>query len=398
MRLLRLLVVVIVAQGATASASTLARQPALAGVLVAPRYGFGSLSDAGLLLVSPNGAVREMLPARWTAVAVGGPNGPFAVERRGPLSERRPLLIVDGSRATEIPDSVDARCVAWSADRQRLTFLTGVITLFPGSATGRPVFTIAGSLWVVEQSAPSTPRAVASGVFPLTECPSWAPSGNMLAYVLRTASGWQLTVSRDGRTQTVASRETVSVGHRTFDWRGGGRLVFLDDDSLFEWTGGATVRLTQEHALATVGDSAVHFSQSLRTGPNQRLIAVSIGGETAVVTSLGHILRKVPGALNGWAGNSGVLTLHGEPRGVILRLYRITSREPGRVIAVHFKSGTVSDAGARWFAYNLDQHNTIYFRRLNGSLLRRVHFGRYVPWVFAGLTASGRVIEPISAY
>jgi hypothetical protein len=397
MKFLPLLAGIMVAAGTTVMASTDARQTPSDGVLIAPRENNG-LDDAGLLLLTRSARPRRLLATRWSTVAVAGRDGPFAVERRGPLAERRPLVVVAQGQAREIPDSVDARCVSWSPDRQTLSYLTGTVALLPGSRLGHPTWTIDGTLWLVDLKAPPSPRAIATGVLPLSECPSWAPRGHTLAYVVRAPPAWRLIVWRDGRSRAIADRDQVSVAYRMFDWAPRSQqLVFLDGSALFRWSSGKPMRVTSAAALAGVGvDASDRFLHSLRFSPDGRLIAVAIGGETAILASGGRFVRKVPGTLNGWAGDGGVLTLRGELHGVTLRLYPVDGSRPNRVISLHFKYYVVSDPNGHWFAYA--SPHAVYFRRPDGSLLRRVPFASFFPWVLAGFTADGRVIEPISAY
>lgn len=401
------LVVGLVVTAGTAAASTDARQPGSDGVLVAPRVSYSGLSDAGLLLVTPSGRIRRVLRPAWSPVALAGRDGPFAVERRGRLAARRPLVVVDGARAVEIPESAGARCVSWSGDRRKLSYLTGAIGTLPESLPRFPTWTIEGTLWIVDRKAPSAPRAIQTGLFPLGECPSWSPRAGALAYVVRSSSAWSLVMWRDGHSAAIAELRTASTSYRTFGWAPGSeRLVFLDGEALFEWRPGTSARLTQERAVADVGAAPPdRFLHSLRFSPNGRLVAVSIGRETAIFTRSGEFVRKVPGTFNGWAGNSGVLTLRAE-RVITLRLHSVVGPRRSRVIAEGFKHRIVTDPSGHWFAYPDDSEignrarvSFVYFRRPDGSLLRRVRLSAdFFPWLVAGLTGDGRVIEPASAY
>lgn len=406
MKVLPLVVGLVVAVGAAAASSD-AREPGSDGVLVAPRVSYSGLSDAGLLLVTPSGRIRRVLRSVWSPVAPARREGPFAVERRGRLAERRPLVVVDGARAVVIPDSAGARCVSWSSDRRNLSYLTGATGTLPESGPRHPTGTIEGTLWIVDRRTPSAPRAIETGLFPLGECPSWSPRAGALAYVVRSSSVWSLVVWRDGQSVAIAERSTASTSYRTFGWAPGSeRLVFLDGEALFEWRVGASARLTQEGALADVGAAPPdRFLHSLRFSPNGRLLAVSIGRETAIFTRSGDFVRKVPGTFNGWAGNSGVLTLRAE-RVITLRLHSVLGPRRSRVIARKFKYRIVTEPSGRWFAYPHESETAgrtrvsfVYFRRPDGSLLRRVRVdAEFFPWVVAGVTGDGRVVEPASAY
>jgi len=251
----------------------------------------------------------------------------------------------------------------------------------------------------------SSPQAIDTGLFPWKQCPSWAPRGESLAYVVsRSAAApktWSLVVLRGGERPLIAELDAAvpSPAYRTFDWEPRtGRLVFLDRETLFEWRNGAVVQLGRDHALTAVGAAPPdRFLHSVRFSPNGALLAASIGRETAVLTSAGGLVRVVAGTFNGWAGNSGLLTLRAERSGITLRLHRLRPPHGGRVIKRFFKSNIVSDPRGRWFAYIDRETASIDFRRPDGSLLRRVRM-RFDPWIVAGVARDGRIIEPASAY
>lgn len=408
MRRLLLLLVGFVTAAGTAAASIDGGRLGSDGVLVAPRMSGTSLSDAGLMAITARGEIRRVLRPIWSPVALGGPDGPFAVTRRGQLAQPPgPLVVIDGARATEIPESSGARCVSWSRGGRMLSYLTGEVGTLAKSLPRDPRWTIEGTLWIVDRTAPSAPRRIQQGIFPLSECPSWSPGTSTLAYVKRSGSGWSLIVFRDGDSATVRELDTVSTRYRTFDWAPGSqRLVFLDAEALFEWSADGAVRLTEEGALAEVGAAPPdRFVHGIRLSPNGARLAVSIGRETAVFTRSGEFLRKIPGTFNGWAGNTGILTLRAEAV-ITLRLHQVAGAPRSRVIARWFKYGVVTHPSGRWFAYsdeietgNRTRISFVYFRRPDGSVLKRVRVATdFFPLLLSGMTRDGRLIEPASAY
>lgn len=364
-------------------------------------------SDSGLFLVTPSGQVTRILRSSWTPVAVGGHDGPFAVETRRSLRERRPLVVVNGAGSSEIRGSTGARCISWSPGGRMLSYLTGTVKRIDELSTRSPVWGMEGALWVVDIDAVSDPQAIETGFFPVSECPSWSPRGIALAYIVRrvgASAGWSMAVWRGGRREAVAELDVAipSYGYRTFDWLPRTqRLRFLEGNVISEWADNRVIVLTEPGALATVGapgtDRLIH---SIRFNPVGTLLAVSIGGETAIFNRAGTRVRLVAGTFNGWSGNDGILTMRAERRVITVRLHGIGSGG-SRVIARGFKSGIATDPAGAWFAYanwKGDPAGTrfVYFRRPDGSLLKMIRFAQ--PWIVAGVARDGRIAEPTSAY
>jgi hypothetical protein len=399
--------VLMAAAGASGGASQHA-PAARAGILFTERG--ASPVESGLWLVTPAGRRTRLLARRWT---------PWARSRTGVIAASRSrraggaLWLLSRRRPVQIPGSVGASCVSWSSDGRLLAYVTGKTVIYAKLPRGQAAWGRVGGVWVARASAPRHPLRIATGLSAGKDCPVWSASGERLAYMIRTdpASGpWTLNVYRGGLSRWVATLRAAvpAVDHQTYGWAPDkAEVVFVDGTSLYSYGSAATNVLGQPGSLDSVqalsasrgydvSDPHVAFS------PNGRFIAAGISGATGVFRRDGSPVRVVGGGFNGWAGNTGVLTVAadvvaGGQRSVIdLRLHPLDG-SPARVIATHFKLDVAADPAGHWFAYFTPTYpwSSLVFRSPDGTLIRRMRSLRFVPNLVAAVSADGRTTPPV---
>jgi hypothetical protein len=351
----------------------------------------------GAMLVTRGGLARRIVSRRWAPRSFNR-RGSFVAVRAG---RKTSALWMISRTAIRIPGSESASCIAWSADGALLSYVTGRWTPYdPDLGAGA----YDGKLWVVPASTPRKPIVASEGLFPSTECPAWSKQSPSLAYVSSSESAkprWVLRVYRAGSPVATLERRVPSISYRTFDWAPDRDvLVFADGASLYKWHSGQTSRLGAEGSLRPLEKTQrpdAKLFHALRFSPNGRYVAVSEGGQTGVFRADGQPVRILPGLLNGWAGNTGVLTLAPNRQAVIeLTLYPLHGLK--RRITKYFKTTIATDPLGRWFAYAPSRPRfTVVFRRPNGNLIRTVKVG-FIPIVAAGVGARTGLAETISAY
>jgi hypothetical protein len=352
--------------------------------------------------------MTRLLDRRWVpwAVSVNGVTAASRAKAGGLL-----WLLPTHGTGVQVPGSTTADCMAWSTDGRFLSYVTGkpvVYARFPG---GFGAWGQIGAVWVVRAAAPRRPVRVATGLSALEDCPAWSSSAATLAYMIRSdpASGpWTLNVYQSGSSRSFATLSSAypSTAHQTFGWAPDKpELVFVDGTSVYRYDGAATSILGQPRSLDPV--EALSASRGfdisdphLRFSPDGRFIAAGISGATGVLDRDGSLIRVDVGGFDGWAGNSGVLTLAAEPTTITLRLHPLGG-SPSRVIATHFKSQVATDLAGRWFAYFEYQDSsiqTLVFRRPDGTVIRRRQLARIFPQLVAAVSADGRTAPPAGGY
>jgi hypothetical protein len=360
-------------------------------------------NETGLFLLTPNGKVTRLLSRRWH---------PWARSRTGVVAASRArfragaLWLVARHRAVRIPGSAGASCVSWSADGNRLTYVTGKWVIYAHLPRDQAAWGRVGAVWVVRASAPRRPLRIAAGLSAAGGCPAWSASGATLAYLVRSdpeTGPWTLNVFSGGSSSRITTLATgvPTIDYEPFDWAPDSpELVFVDGTSVYRYDGATTKLLGSAGSL----DAVRSLSRSrgydvddvhVRFSPDGRFIAAGVTGATGVLRRDGTLFRNVIGGFDGWAGSTGVLTLAAEPAGIILRLHPLDgSASP--VIAKHFKNQVATDPRGRWFAYFDFGRSELVFRRTEGTVLRR----RSSPLSFlvAAVSADGRSTPPAGGY
>jgi hypothetical protein len=358
--------------------------------------------------VTPTGRLTRLLDRRWVpwTVSVKGVTAASRAKTGGLLW----LLPAHGT-AVQVRGSATAECVAWSSDGRFLSYVTGKPVVYAGFPGGFGAWGQIGAVWIVRASAPRRPIRVATGLSALEDCPAWSASGATLAYMIRSdpaAGQWRLNVYDSGSSKSFATLSSAypSTAHQTFGWAPDKpELVFVDGTSVYRHDGAATRILGQPGSLDPV--EALSASRGydipdprLRFSPDGRFIAAGIGGATGILDRDGSLIRVEDGGFDGWAGNSGVLTLAAEPTTITLRLHPLDG-SPSRVIATHFKSQVATDLAGRWFAYleyEGSSIQTLFFRRPDGTVIRQRQLARIFPQLVAAVSADGRTAPPAGGY
>ena len=359
--------------------------------------------ESGLFLLTPGGRVTRLLSRRWR---------PWARSRTGVVAASRArfregaLWLVTRHRAVRIPGSSGASCVSWSADGSRLTYVTGRSVIYAHLPRNQAAWGRVGAVWVVRASAPRHPLRIATGLSAVGACPAWSALGATLAYLIRSdpqSGPWTLHALSGGSSTTVASLASAvpTLDQQPYDWAPDSReLVFVDGTSVYRYDGAATKLLGSARSLDPV--QALSRSRGfdvndvhVRFSPDGRFIAAGITGATGVLRRDGTLHETFVGGFDGWAGNSGVLTLAADPTAIILRL-RPLDGSASQVIAKYFKNQVATDPRGRWFAY-FDVHpSKLVFRRPDGTVMRK----RSLPLTFpvAAVSADGRSSPPAGGY
>jgi hypothetical protein len=370
-----------------ASLAVLALAPSASGQPQAPPAGV-LLSNGflGVYRLGPTGGIHKLIGRDVRPLAIAA-DGTAAGVRASDRDQSGPLFLARGTSRVELPHSTGGvACVAFSADGSFVAYVSGK-TLLTKPSPDLSYFRIDGTLWLAAVAHPDQARAVDTGTFAVSECPLAAPTGQRLAYFIRTASGdWELRLYRDGGVATVVDDPSpVPSNHdRSFAWAPNGTLGFIWSDDL--WAGGRRIatNLTATLAPRPSYGKAIDFSS------NGRLLAVSVGNKTGIFGMSGRLVRVVPGHLIDWSGSQGVLTI-GVTKKFQIAFYRFPLRGAGRVLAYYFKLPAVSDPAGAWFAYSIAvcgqaapcAAGRFVFRRADGSLLRTV------PLRFTGGAARG---------
>jgi hypothetical protein len=300
-----------------------------------------------------------------------------------------------------------ASCVSWSADGTALTYITGEWVIYAHLPRGQGAWGRIGTVWTVRASAPRRPVRIATGLSAVGDCPAWSTSGRTLAYLIRPnpqSGPWTLNAYGGSSSLIAALASAVpAIDHETFDWAPDKpELVFVDGTSIYSYDGAATKLLGEPGSLEPVralsnsrgfdvSDAHVRFS------PNGRFIAAGITGATGVFGRDGTRLQVFVGGFDGWAGNSGVLTLAAEPTAIILRLRPLDGRS-SQVIAKYFKNQVATDPRGRWFAYFDAHRSALVFRRPDGTVTRLRRFLHIYPQLVAALSSDGRPAPPVGVY
>jgi hypothetical protein len=154
--------------------------------------------------------------------------------------------------------------------------------------------------------------------------------------------------------------------------------------------------------------SGANRLRAVRFSPNGAYIAVRLGNAVGVFRRDGLLIKIVPGGLNGWSGNLGLLTL-AERNGAITLFRHALFRRATRVIAVPFivKGLVVADPIGRWFAYvnplptrtsGSPEKQVLYFHKADGSRPTTKSVGTAPAGVVGASARTGRVSRPLSAY
>lgn len=364
----------------------------------------GRLDASGLWKVSLTGTVANVLGEEWRPSAVSA-SGVVAANRTTDPTHAIWIFRTIGksTEQTQLTESAGAACIALSSDGQWLSFVTGS----PGSvgrADGR-VPAVTGTLWSTARSngSWSSKSAVASGTFPLTECPTWSPRGHRLAFLVRDGQSGQWLVGIHSATIDVRRRvaEATSfppgVVHRRFEWSPSGRMLVAQDGFRLLKIVGDQVTGFSRTTLARVWNERGAWS-ALRFSPNGKFLAARVRSATGVFTSDGRLKMVIPQAFSGWAGNGRILVL-GPDKHALITLSSIRVSRPGRGSRVEtgFKLPVASDPNGSWFALVRPAGlRTVVFRRPDGTGARTVR----LPFT-AGLVATvgaGRVVLPETGY
>jgi hypothetical protein len=369
-----------------ASARPQAKAP---GVLLSKSY-------LGVYRLGPSGGLQRLVGKDIHPLAVAA-DGTAAGIRASDRNQNGPLFLASGTRRVELPHSTGGvPCVAFSADGSKVAYITGKVTLTQPSPN-LDYFRIDDTLWLADVAHPDEARAIETGIFVTSECPLPAPTGERFAYVIRAASDlWKLRVYRSGSVGTVAEEQApVTSNHdRSFAWAPNGTLGFIRGDELW-----ATGRRIATDLTSTLGPRPnIRYGRAIDFSSDGRLIAVSLGQNTAIFRLGGKLVRIVPGHLIEWSGSKGVLTI-GVARQTIIVLRRFPFAGPGRTMARFFKLPLVSDPAGRWFAYPVAQAGQFVFRRADGSVIRtRLLWIRSIGVPLAAVDRSGRLSVPAGSY
>jgi hypothetical protein len=287
-----------------------------------------------------------------------------------------------------------------------LTYVTGRWLIYAHLPRDQAAWGRLGAVWVVRASAPRHPLRIATGLSAAGDCPAWSTSGSTLAYLIRPDpqnGPWKLDVHHGELSSTIATLGSAvpAMDYDTFDWAPNKHeLVFVDGTSVYRYDGVGAKLLGSARSL----DPVESLSRSrgyevddvhVRFSPDGRFIAAGITGATGILRRDGTLFQNFVGGFDGWAGNSGVLTLAAEATGITLRL-RPLDGGPSQVIAKYFKNQVATDPRGRWFAY-FDAHRSQFvFRRPDGTVMRR----RTLPLTFpvAAVSADGRSSPPAGGY
>jgi hypothetical protein len=364
-------------------------------------------NESGLFLLTPGGRVTPLLSRQWR---------PWAQSRTGVVAASRArfregaLWLVKRHRAVRIPGSSGASCVSWSADGSRLTYVTGRWVIYAHLPRDQVAWGRVGSVWAVRASAPRHPLRVATGLSAAGGCPAWSASRTTLAYLIRSepqSGPWTLDVVGGGPSISVATLASAvpAMDYDPFDWAPDKpELVFVDGTSVYSYDGTTTKLLGPPGSLDPVQSLSTSrgFDVSnvhVRFSPSGHFIAAGITGATGIVRRDGTLLQNFVGGFDGWAGNTGVLTLASERSGggpIVLRL-RPLDGDPSRVLSRYFKRQVATDVSGRWFAYFDRPSSTLVFRRPSGTVIKSRHFRRH-PVPVASVSADGRTTSPVGAY
>jgi dipeptidyl aminopeptidase/acylaminoacyl peptidase len=362
------------------------------------------LEPSGLWKISPSGTVVKVLGEDWRPTDVSASGVVAAYRTTDPTHAIWIFRTFGQSTAqTQLTESAGAACVALSPDGQWLSFVTGS----PGSvgrADGRgPAVT--GTLWSMARSngSWSSKSAVASGTFPLDECPTWSPRGHRLAFLVRDEQSGQWLVGIHSATIDVRRRvgEITSfasgVVHRRFDWSPSGRMLVAQDGfQLVKFVGDQVTGFSRT-TLARVWNEQGAWS-ALRFSPNGKLLAARVRSATGVFTSDGRLKRVIPETFSGWAGNGRILVLRVEKNAIIM-LTSIPVTQPGRAkrIERRYKLLVASDPSGSWFATVRPAGlRTVVFRRPDGTGARTVRLP--FPVGLVATVGAGRVVLPETGY
>jgi WD40 repeat protein len=358
------------------------------------------LEASGLWRISPSGTVAQVLGEDWRPAAVSASGVVAASPTTDPTHAIWIVPTIGESNArAPVADSAGAACVALSPDGQWLSFVTG-----SPSSVGRAA-TVTGTLWSTARSngSWSSKSAVATGTFPVTECPTWSPRGDRLAFLVRDGQSGQWLVgihsaTTDLRRQVAEPASFPSgVVHRRFEWSPSGRMLVAQDGFKLLKLAGDRVTGFSRTTLARIWNERGAWS-ALRFSPNGKLLAARVSSSTGVFTSDGRLKMVVPQAFSGWAGNGRILVL-GPDKHALITLSSIPVDRPGRATPVEtkFKLTVASDPSGRWFALVRPAGlRTVVFRRPDGTGARTVR----LPFP-AGLVAAvgaGRVVLPETGY
>jgi hypothetical protein len=255
----------------------------------------GRLEASGLWKVSPSGWVANVLGEHWRPSAVSASGVVAAYRTTDPTHAIWIFRTIGTSSArTQLPESAGAACVALFSDGQWLSFVTGS----PGSvgrAAGR-ADAVTGTLWSTARSngSWSNKSAVATGTFPLDECPTWSPRGHWLAFLVRDAESGQWLVGLHSATIDVRRRvaEATSfpagVVHRRFEWSPSGRMLVAQNGfQLLKFVGDQVTGFSRT-TLASIWNERGAWS-ALRFSPNGKPLAARVGSATGVLTLDGRL-------------------------------------------------------------------------------------------------------------
>jgi hypothetical protein len=321
------------------------------------------------------------------------------------------LWLLFRHRSLRVPGSAAAACVSWSPDGRLLSYLTGKAFVYKQLPGGAGAWGRIGALWKVRASSPRRPLRIASGLFAEGECPAWSASGGMLAYQLRhdpQSGPWTLGVYEGGSSRSVATLgiDLPSIDHQTFAWAPNrAQLVYVDGSSLYSYDGTETGVLGSPGSLEPVETLARSrgfqlSNPQLRFSPDGRHIAAGTSGATGAFARDGTLLQVFAGGFDGWAGNSGILTLAAEPTTLTLRLHPLDGAA-SRAVVKFFKGQVATDPAGRWFAYFhylATGYSIFTFRRAEGALMHARPFQRVAPFPIAAVSADGRTAPPAGDY
>jgi hypothetical protein len=390
----RLVIVSLVAAIAAPAASPITEPVGTtpsAGLLVhLARADAGSPPERALFRLSPSMSRKQRLVSDRWRVRAWSPKGTIIVV--GATAPTRSLRILRGKRAVPLQNSSNAICVALSADGRRASYVV------PAPQAGSP-----GALWTVRLRPLSRPSLIDRGLFPREQCPVWAATGTRLAYTVDEGGRRSVRLWLGRKPQTLATFDAPKTSRfPILDWAPNApELTFAHGLDLFRYAGEGVRRLGDEGALASIvaprrpGDEPVSW-HSLRYSPNGAYVAVSGGGRTGVFRADGAPVSIRDGILNGWAGDTTVLTAPPGECAYALVLHDLRPPNDSRVVACFFKGGVVTDPAGRWFAYVHHGTRLVVFRRPDGRLLRRHALFGFLPEVF-GATRDGRFARPASA-
>jgi hypothetical protein len=229
-------------------------------------------------------------------------------------------------------------------------------------------------------------------------CPKWSPAGQELAFADKNGAGWALFVYRSGSVSEIAQLhdDPPTTKYQTFEWQPNGNVVFIDRTSIYAYRT-AEGRLRPLVSNAFSGLPEPHsLVRNVRSSPDGSMFAVRMDKTTRVFRGDGTPLGTFKGALNGWAGNRGVLTLALNKRTNVITLYlNLFGRRP-QAIVLAFKDAVVTDPGGSWFAY-APYHRPLVIQSPLGRPLRRVSTP-FSPIPLEAIDGAGRVSLPVSAY